>query len=144
MNLPAPLEPDRTRPSSHLVTGIVLRALAAHPGYRDGPDARAAAGLLASRLFEPDTYPDRRAAAYWEKLRFPFRWTDIASALDAMLLVGIDIHTPAIARALAWLTERQDEHGLWRSASPMAAPPHIHHWTSFAVARVLRRAWGDA
>ena len=37
------VEPDRSRPSSHLVTGIVLRALAAHPGYRHSADTRRAA-----------------------------------------------------------------------------------------------------
>ena len=33
-------EPDRSRPSSHLITGIVLRAFAAHPGYRHSADTR--------------------------------------------------------------------------------------------------------
>jgi 3-methyladenine DNA glycosylase AlkD len=140
MSLSEPVEPDRSRPASHLVTGIVLRALAAHPGYRDGPEARAAAGLLASRLFKPDAYPDRRSAAYWEKLRFPFRWTDIAAALDAMLIVGVDVDEPPIGRALAWLSAGQDEGGLWRSAYAKAADPLVHQWTSFGVARVIRRA----
>ena len=31
MRLDDPIQPDRSRPSSHLVTGITLRALAAHP-----------------------------------------------------------------------------------------------------------------
>ena len=121
MSLPAPLEPDRRKPSSHLVTGIVLRALAAHPKYRKADEARAAARVLASRLFQPDTYPDRRAAAYWKKLRYPFRWTDIISALDALLLLGADPQEPAIAGALRWLIHRQDPHGLWRSAYAKAA-----------------------
>lgn len=33
-------EPDRSRPSSHLITGIVLRAFAAHPRYRYSDAAR--------------------------------------------------------------------------------------------------------
>ena len=41
-------EPDRSRPSSHLITGIVVRALAAHPGYRHSADTRRAAELLKS------------------------------------------------------------------------------------------------
>ena len=54
-------EPDRSRPSSHLITGIVLRALAAHPRYRRSADTRRAADLLKSRFFRRDVYPDRAA-----------------------------------------------------------------------------------
>jgi hypothetical protein len=32
------VEPDRSRPSSHLITGIVVRALAAHPRDRRSAD----------------------------------------------------------------------------------------------------------
>ena len=48
-------EPDRSRPSSHLVTGIVLRALAAHPRYRHSADTRRAAELVKSRFFRHRT-----------------------------------------------------------------------------------------
>ena len=48
------VEPDRSRPSSHLITGIVLRALAAHPGYRHSTGTRRAAGLLKSWFFRRD------------------------------------------------------------------------------------------
>ena len=45
------LEPDRSRPSSHLITGIVLRALAAHPKYRRSVATRSAGESLKARLF---------------------------------------------------------------------------------------------
>ena len=45
------LQPDKTRPFSHYVTGVVLRALALHPHYRQSREARDAAALLKSRLF---------------------------------------------------------------------------------------------
>jgi hypothetical protein len=48
------IHPISRKPSSHLVTGVVLRAFAAHPRFRSAPAARAAGALLASRLFKPD------------------------------------------------------------------------------------------
>ncbi len=60
---PPTIEPDPSRPFSHMVTGVVLRAFAAHPRYRRRAAARHAGRLLASRLFTPDTYPDRRVTS---------------------------------------------------------------------------------
>ena len=45
------LGPGRSRPSSHLITGIVLRALAAHRHYRHLAATRRAGELLKSRFF---------------------------------------------------------------------------------------------
>jgi hypothetical protein len=59
------VEPDRSRPSSHLITGIVVRALAAHPRYRHSADTRRAAELVKSRFFRRDVYPDRAAPSNW-------------------------------------------------------------------------------
>ena len=50
------------RPSSHLVTGMALRAFAASPTRRTSREARRAAELLATRFLQPDRYPDRKAA----------------------------------------------------------------------------------
>jgi hypothetical protein len=66
------LEPYRSRPSSHLVTGIVVRALAAHPGYRHAPGTRRAAELLKSLFFHRDVYPDRAAPSNWLVISYPF------------------------------------------------------------------------
>jgi hypothetical protein len=93
----------------------------------------------ATRFFQPDRYPDRRAASYWEKLRYPFRWTDIVSALDAIALVGARHDEPALAGALAWLTDRQSATSSGAPATKKAHDPHIHEWVSFAIARVFRR-----
>jgi len=46
MQLPHPLAPARSRPFSHLVTGIVVRAFAAHPRHRTLPETHAACALL--------------------------------------------------------------------------------------------------
>lgn len=143
MELAKPLQPDRTRPSSHLVTGIALRALAAHPRYRHRPEARRAANLLASRFFEPDRYADRRDASYWTKLAFPFRSTDLASALEVIALVGLDPDQPDVERGLRWLSSRQRSNGLWPTGYPNTRDPLVNHWVTFAVARVFTRFFGS-
>lgn len=138
MRLPAALAPDRARRSSHLVTGIVLRALTAHPRDRRRVETRRAAALLAARFFTADRYPDRKAASYWTKLTFPFRWTDLVSALDAIALTGRGVADPHGRGArLARTTPSRD--GLWRSAYPNTRDRLVHHWVTFAVARVFRR-----
>jgi hypothetical protein len=142
MTKPRPLEPDRTRPSSHLITGIVLRALAAHPRYRHRPEATRAAELLASRVFHADPYPDRSDAGYWTKLSFPFRWTDVVSALDAIALVGLGTENPHVSQALTWLVRHQRPDGLWQSGYGKTKDPLVHHWVTFAVARLFGRLFG--
>jgi hypothetical protein len=137
--LPRPIEPDRRKPSSHLITGIVLRAFAAHPEVRHAPEAREAALLLARRFFRPDTYPDRREAGYWTKLAFPFRWTDVVSSLDAIARIGIPADQPDVARGLRWIRDHQLPSGLWSTGYPNSPDPLADHWVSFAAARVVRR-----
>ncbi|MBV1768367.1 MAG: hypothetical protein KUA29_08780, partial [Methanobacterium sp.] len=53
------IQPDRSKPFSHVVTGMVLRAFAAHPKYQKSPAAKKAGALLISRFFMPDKYADR-------------------------------------------------------------------------------------
>jgi hypothetical protein len=79
---PQPLAPDRSRPSSHLVTGMVLRAFAAHPAWLKAIEAHEAGELLATRLCKRDRYTDRGGVGYWERVSFPFWFTDIVSSLD--------------------------------------------------------------
>jgi hypothetical protein len=67
-----PIEADTSKPFSHMVTGMVLRALAAHPRHRRTRAARDATVLLKSRFFQPDRYPDRRGREFWTKLTYPF------------------------------------------------------------------------
>ena len=108
---PDPLSPDTTKPSSHLVTGMVLRAFAAHPAWRTSTEVRAAGELLASRLYKRDAYGDRGDVSYWERVSFPFWFTDIVSSLDTLSRLGFDPDTPAICAALARLRELQRADG---------------------------------
>ncbi|HET7465287.1 MAG TPA: hypothetical protein VFL29_01360 [Candidatus Dormibacteraeota bacterium] len=139
MKLREPIEPDRARPSSHLITGVVLRALAAHPAYRRRRETQDAALVLVSRFFRPDRYADRRSAAYWTKLTFPFRWTDIVSSLDAVGRIGLTAEDKHVREALTWLRDHQRKDGLWSSGYPVTKDPLVDHWVTFAAARAWKR-----
>lgn len=58
------LEPDRAKPFSHMITGVVLRAFAVSSKYRRRPAIQAAGRLLAGRFFQPDSYVDRKAVSF--------------------------------------------------------------------------------
>jgi hypothetical protein len=132
-----PIQPDRSRPFSQWMTGIVLRAFAAQQEYRRASQARAAGELLKSRFFQRDPYPDRQAASFWEKIRYPFWWTDILSALDSLWWLGFSAHDRDIQKGLEWLIANQEESGLWRARYLSGSDKHIHHWTTLHVCRVL-------
>jgi hypothetical protein len=63
----ATIQPNRAKPFSHLVIGIVLRAFAAHAKYRSSKEAKEAGGLLASRFFRRYAYPHRQNGEFWLK-----------------------------------------------------------------------------
>ena len=129
--------PDRSRPSSHLVTGIVLRARAAYPGYRHSADTRRAAELLKSRFFRRDVYPDRAAPSYWLVFSYPFWWTDLLSALDSLARIGLGPDDPDIARGVAWFTGNQEPSGLWNTGRNRPKGPHSDLWVGLAICRML-------
>jgi hypothetical protein len=137
-----PIEPDRTRPFSHLITGMVLRAFAAHPARRRSEPARHAARLLASRFFQQDCYPDRRAPSNWRRPSFPFWYTDAVSALDSLTLIGIPPDHPGVAKALAWIESRRRPDGLYHfDLLRNKSVPNLDGWLTLAVAR---RNFGDS
>ena len=96
----ATLEPDKSRPFSHMVTGVVLRAFSVHQAYRQSKEARQAGELLLFNLFKKDHYPDRAAPDYWLRFSFPFWFTDLISALDSLSLLGFTKTEPRIYEAL--------------------------------------------
>jgi hypothetical protein len=135
-----PIAADRSRPFSHLVTGMVLRAFAAHPRRRRSRVAREAALLLKSRLFKPDKYPDRRGPEYWTKFTYPFGFTDLLTALDSLGRVGLPADDPEVAAAIAWFRKQQKPDGSFdlvmrRGLSDKRLP----YWLGLAVCRALRR-----
>jgi len=130
-------EPDRSRPASHLITGIVLRALAAHPGWRHSAGTRRAAGLLKSRFFRRDVYPDRAAPSNWLIFSYPFWWTDLLSAVDSLARIGFRPGDADIARGVAWFLENQEPGGLWNTGRNRPKGPHSDVWVGFAICRML-------
>lgn len=139
-----PIWPDRTKPSSHLITGVVLRAFAAHREYRRTIEAHTAGEFLASRLFAADTYPDRRDPSYWTTFSFPFWFTDLLSALDSLSLLGFTRDDRRIAKALEWFIAHQEDHGLWElSLLRMTHEPDRDAWISLAICRVMKRFYRD-
>ncbi|HWR57329.1 MAG TPA: hypothetical protein VN328_00450, partial [Thermodesulfovibrionales bacterium] len=53
----ATIEPDKSKAYSYMVTGVVLRAFAAHTTYRKSREAHQAGRLLLSMVFNKDHYP---------------------------------------------------------------------------------------
>lgn len=106
------------RPSSHLVTGMVLRAFAASPTRRQSREARRAAELLATRFLQPDRYPDRKAPSYWEILAEPRFYTDVLDALDAVTAIGLGKENSGVRTAEAYIRSRQSDDGLWYPGPP--------------------------
>lgn len=136
---PRPIGPDRAKPSSHLVTGMVLRAFAAHPARRVSRDARRAAELLASRLYTRDAYGDRGGAAYWERVSFPFWFTDIVSALDTLSRIGLPSDAPPIRAALERVRKAQRADGTFAFRLMKGKDPDLPWWICLAVCRSLSR-----
>jgi Squalene-hopene cyclase C-terminal domain len=136
---PEPLAPARAKPFSHLVTGMVLRAFAAAPGWREATEVRSARDLLASRLFKRDPYGDRGDPSYWERVSFPFWFTDIVSTLDTLSRLGAAPRSVPIARALARLSDLQRDDGTFALKLVRAKHEDLPWWICLAVCRSLRR-----
>ncbi|PKO23661.1 MAG: hypothetical protein CVU38_02945 [Chloroflexi bacterium HGW-Chloroflexi-1] len=132
--------PDRARPFSHLATGMVLRAFAAHPAYRRHPHALAAASLLKGRCFLADKYNDRKDPAYWLKFQYPFWWTSLLTSLDTLARMEFQVDDGAIRRGLDWFVANQGQDGLWQHGYDAGKRAHAaQFWVALAVCRVFRR-----
>jgi hypothetical protein len=135
----ATVQPDRSKPFSHLVTGVVLRAFAAHEQHRASSAARNAGALLPSRFFRRDVYPDRGAVDFWTKFTYPFWFTDLLSSLDSLSLLGFDREYAAINQALDWLVAQQRSSGVWELKMLKTADKALALWLSLAICRVIKR-----
>ena len=131
------VEPDKTRPFSHLVTGIVLRPFSLLASYR--MKVKHAGLLLANRVFTRDRYSDRIGAEYWTKFTFPYHWTDILSTVDTLTLLGIDDH-PKIKEIINWFEDYRQENGIYE-VNVMAGAKYkeIKYWITLQYSYVLKR-----
>lgn len=133
-----PIKPDKSQPFSHLVTGMVLRALAASPTWRKSKEAWKAGALLLSRFFKADKYNDRRLPFFWEELAYPFWATDILSSLDSLSRIGFPVENENIQKGLNWMLKKQNKQGYWQAGNTKSTIED-HLWVTFAVLRVLKR-----
>jgi prenyltransferase beta subunit len=132
-----PIKPDTSKPFSHLVTGMVLRALAASATWRKNKDAKKAGELLTERFFSADIYEDRQSARFWEEINYPFWATDTLSSLDSLSRLGFTVEHPGIHKAFQWIAKRQDPHGYWKAGSKKATLED-HLWVTLSVLRVVK------
>lgn len=134
------IEPDVSRPFSHMVTGVVLRAFAAHSTYRRSKEAQGAGQLLVSNLFKADNYIDRGAPSFWLGFSFPFWFTDLISALDSISLLGFSKDEPQVDNALQWFIGNQQETGIWKLKILRGRNKDILQlWLALAICRIFER-----
>jgi len=133
-----PFQPEK--PFSHFITGIVIRAFAAHPLYRKNLIALRAGELLISRFFKPDEYSARKAPKQWESYSFPFWWHDLISVLDSLALMGFSKDNPRIRFALNHYQSIQKLNGLWDLyILKSKSLPDLKYWIIFILCRILMR-----
>ena len=142
VNNPITFEPNKKKPFSHMVTGIVLRAFAAHSEFRHREEVKLAGDLLSSRFFKSDIYADRRGVEYWTKLSFPFWWTDIVSSLDSLSYLGFTTSHPQIKLALKFLIDKQSESGKWDLKLLKTEDQNLSLWINLAICRIFKRFYG--
>jgi len=135
---PDPMAPDPSWPSSHLVTGMVLRAFAADPARH--AQVHQATAWFASRLYRRDSYGDRGDVGYWERVSFPFWFTDIVSALDTLSSLGFepDEH---VAAAIEKLRKLRRKDGTFALKLMKGKDKDLPQWISLAICRCFKR-WG--
>lgn len=130
---------DRSKPFSHLATGMVLRAFAAHPDYRESKEAKKAGTLLASRFFQPDKYPDRKDKKYWERVSYPFWFTDIISALYSLSFLGFTTKNHQIQEGLTFLSNQQNNEGLFDLKVVRGSDKDLKYWICLAICKLFKR-----
>jgi hypothetical protein len=131
------IEPDKTKPFSHLITGIVLRPLSIITPYKK--KVKDIGLLLADRVFTRDKYSDRKGPEYWTKFTYPYHWIDILSTLDTLTRLGIKNH-PTINEIKQWFKKHKQKNGIYK-VSVMAGAKYrdIQYWITLQYLTVLKR-----
>ncbi len=134
----APIPPEKERPFSHMASGMVIRAFAAHDKWRKSDAAINAGMLLKGRFFKKDVYTSRQAVGYWYKLQFPFWWTNILTVLDSLMRMEFSKEDIDIRKAVDWLIEHQEPSGIWRTSYGGVKEVDQPLWLTLVVCRVLK------
>jgi hypothetical protein len=134
-----PVPTDVTKPFSHLITGMVLRAFAAHPRYRRTEEALHAARLLKGRFFKKDSIRDRGDPSYWTKFSYPFWFTDLLTSLDSLSLMHFPLDDDVRA-GLGRFTKNQKDDGSWGlTVLRGGGDKDLKYWFALAICRVFKR-----
>jgi len=133
-----PIKPDYTKKSSLLVTGMVLRALAACPQWRKSSEAWDAGEFLIRGFFKADGYDNRYNSMFWEEITYPFWATNILSSLDSVSKIGFSVENENIQNALKWVQGRQNSHGFWQAGFEKSTLED-QLWVTFAVLKMLKQ-----
>lgn len=134
-----PIKNNPNMPSSHLVTGIVLRAFAEHPHYKKSIHAKKAGIFLKSQFLKKDNYPDHESPDYWGKFSYPFWWADIVSSLDSLSKLRFSIDDLDIKRGLTYLANLQRSDGTWKVYYGLPKEDDNDLWITLAVCRIFKR-----
>jgi len=135
-----PVQPRREKVSSHMATGVVLRAFATHPEYYRNPHILHAGELLASSIFKADNYTDRKAPDYWTRISFPFWFTDILSTLDTLSRLGFPPDQQNIMEGIDWFAKQQKADGSWSLHMLRGGgDTNYKYWISLVICRMLDR-----
>ena len=138
------IKPDYSKPYSHMVTGVVLRAFAAHSTLRKSKEAEKAGKLLTASLFKKDNYPDRAGKEYWLGFTFPFWFTDLISAMDTISLLGISKRETTVDKAMVWFIRQQKQNGMWELKVLKGRNKNITNgWLSLSICRIFKRIWDE-
>jgi hypothetical protein len=131
------IEPDRTKPLSHLITGIVLRPFSLLAPYKR--KVKNAGMHLADRVSTRDKYSDRMGVEYWTKFTFPYHWTDLLSTIDTLILLGIQDH-PIVSKIVQWFEKHKQTNGIY-DVSVMAGAKYkdVKYWITLQYLTVLKR-----
>lgn len=132
------IEPNLTKPFSHLITGIVLRAFAAHPHYAASTQAHVAGELLASRFFLKDKYTDLKSPAAWQTFSYPFWNTDLVSSVHTLANLGFTSNNEQIQMALTWLRQQQTPDGLFAIHKNHDRYHDQNLWLALAICRAVK------
>jgi hypothetical protein len=125
------------------VTGMVLRAFAADQRGGRSADAKRASELLATRLYLKDHYGDRGDVSYWERVSFPFWFTDIVSALDTLSRLGLSVQHPRVRVAIERLSKLQQRDGAFALRLMRGKDKDLRYWICLSICRSLKR-WDGA
>jgi len=150
-DVPVIKEHDKSKPSSHNWTGMVIRAFANHPKYKSHPEAKRAIITLKKAFFSRDNnYTSYQDADYWIRFDFPFWWNHLVSAMDSISKIGYSTEDIDIKRALMWFIDNQQENGLWKLSysnkklvrdTPKSRRTKL--WVSFIISCIFKRFYGE-